>query len=171
VDLLRFLVDTDFSLKDDTLDSGFHNLSSKIDLKPTDWLSFFFDSSYDLRQDVLTSANFDLYINSEDKWSLSLAKRYHVEVNDELTADFNYKINPKWKFRVFNRFDIDIGTLKEQEYTLTRDLHEWEMDISFDQTRGEGSELWFVFRLKAFPDMRLDFGTSFNRRKPGSQSP
>jgi hypothetical protein len=43
------------------------------------------------------------------------------------------------------------------------------MDISFNETDGQGSEIWFVFRLKAFPDATLDlFGTSFNRRKAGA---
>ena len=60
--------------------------------------------------------------------------------------------------------------VKEQEYTLTRDLHCWEMDINFNETRDEGSEIWLVFRLKAFPEMGFDLGTSFNRRKTGSQS-
>ena len=88
-----------------------------------------------------------------------------------ITAELNYVLNPKWKFKIYERFDINHGLQKEQEFTVTRDLHCWEMDISFNEKRGQGSEIWMVFRLKAFPDMAIDlFGTSFNRRKAGSQS-
>ena len=79
-------------------------------------------------------------------------------------------MNQKWTFRIYERFDTDTGTLKEQEYTLTRDLHSWIMDLSFNQTRGQGDEIWLVFTMKAFPDLGFDFGTTFNRRKPGAQS-
>jgi hypothetical protein len=44
------------------------------------------------------------------------------------------------------------------------------MDINFNETRREGSEIWIVFTLKAFPDFMVDLGTSFNKRKAGSQS-
>ncbi len=44
------------------------------------------------------------------------------------------------------------------------------MDINFNETRTKGSEIWIVFTLKAFPDFMVDMGTSFNKRKAGSQS-
>ena len=44
------------------------------------------------------------------------------------------------------------------------------MDINFNEKRKFGNEIWVVFTLKAFPDMMIDFGTSFNKRKAGSQS-
>jgi hypothetical protein len=72
--------------------------------------------------------------------------------------------------RTYSRFDLEHGILKEQEYALTRDLHEWQMDINFNEKRAEGNEIWLVFTLKAFPEMALDLGTSFNKRKAGSQS-
>ena len=92
------------------------------------------------------------------------------QIDDQLTTEFRYKFNPKWMFRTYTRFDLRNGILKEQEYTFTRDLHCWTMDINFNETRNEGNEIWLVFTLKAFPDMAIDFGTSFNKRKAGSQS-
>ena len=44
------------------------------------------------------------------------------------------------------------------------------MDICFNETREKGSELLFVFTLKAFPDMAIEGGSSFNKRKSGSQN-
>ena len=171
VDLLRFITSADFLLKEDPGSGSFNSIKADIEFRPSEWLTFYSDSEYSAQQDQLIFSNFEVYINSENKWSLGFGKRYHVDVDDQITAEFNYVINPKWKFKVYERFDIDGGIQKEQEYTLTRDLHCWEMDISFNETRGQGSEIWMIFRLKAFPDMSIDLmSTGFNKRKAGSQS-
>lgn len=170
VDLFRMLVGTDFRLKGYPTGGGFDTIKSDADFKPTDWLSLYFDSQYDTRKDYLSTANFDLYINGGKKWTLGIGKRLHHDVDDQVTTEIMYKFNPLWAIRFFQRFDVDRGILKEQEYHLTRDLHEWTMDLMFNQTRGEGSEILMLFTLKAFPDIGLDFGSGFNRRKAGSQS-
>ena len=170
VDLLRMILSTDFRLKEDIAKGGFNSVRSDIELKPMDWLAFYFDSDYDIKQERLSSANFDLYLNGGDKWSFDLGKRYQVEADDQITTEIKYRINSKWKVRTYQRVDIGKGTIKEQEYSFIRDLHEWEMDMHFNETRGEGSEIWLVFSLKAFPDSGIEAGTSFNRRKLGSQS-
>jgi len=169
VELLRALISTPFYLKEHPAKGGFSTISTDIDFRPVDQVTFYFDSTYDAQEEYLTTANFDMYLNG-DKWTAGIGKRWNREVDDQLTTDFMYKINPKWKFRAYTRFDLRDGILKEQEFTATRDLHAWTMDINFNETRNEGSEIWMVFTLKAFPDMALDFGTSFNKRKAGSQS-
>ena len=133
-------------------------------------MQFYFDSEYSAQEDRLKTANFDLYINNDDRWKVSLGKRYNRDADDQITSHLEYRINAKWFIRVYERFDLDKGILKEQEYVLTRDLHAWEMDISYNETRGEGSEIWVVYTLKAHPDLAFDFGTSFNKRKAGTQS-
>lgn len=171
VDLLRLILSTDFRLKEHPGQGGFDILKSEADFIPTDWLSLYFDSEYDTRNDRLSTANFDFYINGKDgKWSLGVGKRLNVAADDQITTELSYTINPKWALRFYERIDVKNGILKEQEYTIRRDLHEWFMDINFNETRTQGSEIWIVFTLKAFPDLTLDFGSSFNRRKTGSQS-
>ncbi len=170
VDLLRAIISTPFNLKEDAAKGGFGAISTDIDFRPTEWLTLYFDSSYDTKADHLSTANFDLYINGGEKWSWQLGKRYNRDADDQVTSLVKYKLNQKWALSMYDRFDIDVATLKEQEYIITRDLHAWEMDISFNQTRGRGNELLLVFRLKAFPDIGFDVGSSFNKRKAGSQS-
>jgi len=180
VDLLRIIGKTDFLLKENqTYDGtnilaskgGFNTVTSDIEFRPLDWLTFYSDSEYSAKDSRLTSANFEVYINQGKKWALSIAKRYHVDVDDQITTELTYVLNPKWKFKIYDRFDIGGGGQKEQEFTITRDLHCWEMDMSYNETRGQGSEIWLVFRLKAFPEQTIDlFGTSFNKRKAGGQS-
>jgi len=56
------------------------------------------------------------------------------------------------------------------EYVLTRDMHEWEMDLGIDQQEGQGSTFYVLFRLKAFPDMKLDMlQSNFAPSRPGAQ--
>lgn len=170
VELLRFLLESDFRLKEDPQGGGFDEVRSDMDFRPTDWLTLNFDSMYDTRKDHLATANFDLYINHGDKWRFGVGKRLNHDVDDQLTTDFFYRLNPKWAIKMYERFDLDRGILKEQDFVLSRDLHEWIMDINFNQTRGEGSEALVVFTLKAFPEMEINAGRGFNRRKAGSQS-
>lgn len=172
VDILRFLLKTNFNLKDHPSKGGFDHVKSEIEFNPLKWLTFSSDSDYDTVQEKLNSANFDLYVSDSDKgkWAFNLGKRFSADVDDQITTGVEYMINPKWKFKTYRRFDVMNNIVKEQEYTLTRDLHCWEVDINFNETRNEGSEIWVVFRLKALPDLAFDLlGTSFNKRKAGSQ--
>ncbi len=170
VELLRAVIGTDFALKENPGKGGFNVINTDIDFRPVDRVTLYFDSAYDTREEYLTTANFDLYINGGQKWTAGIGKRWNRAVDDQITTQFTYRINPKWAVRTYNRFDVRSGLHKEQEFTITRDMHEWIMDINFNETRSEGSEIWIVFTLKAFPEMLVDLGTSFNKRKAGSQS-
>jgi len=168
-ELLRLVVESDFRLKEDPGRHGFNNVRVDTEVRPYPWMTLYFDSEYDTIGERLKVANTDLYLNDGDRWNLSISKRYHVDVDDLLTTAFNWKINPKWQFRTYQRYDLESGSLKEQEYGIVRDLHTWTVDLNFNQTRGEGSEIWIVFTLKAFPEIGFDFTTDFNERKAGSQ--
>lgn len=171
VDLLRIGINSDFHLKEHPAKGGFDAVNSIVELTPNDRLRFSLDSSYDTKDHRMRTVNFEFYINQGDpKWSWDVRKRWSPSAFDEITSEFHYTINPKWKFRLYNLFDIWNGGLKEQEYSFTRDLHCWEMDINFNEKRGQGDEIWLVFRLKAFPELLLDLATSFNKRKVGSQT-
>jgi len=135
-----------------------------VDINPTDWLTFYFDSKYDLVNEHLSTANFDIYINGkDDKWKLGIGKRYNRSADDQLTLDYEIKINPKWAFGFYERFDLEGGELKETEYRLMRDLHAWQWDLMFSDTKGEGEEILMSFTLKAYPEMGIDFGKSFDK--------
>lgn len=169
VDLLRFVTASDFYLKEDSRRGGFNNVRTEMDFKPNDWLALYSDSSYDSLEGHLSTANFDLYVNDpKGRWYTSVGKRFNREVDDQITTEVGYRINQKWFLRTYHRTDVQNGIVKEQEYALVRDLHEWEMQVSFNETRFEGSEIFLVFKLKDFPDMMLDFSTGFNRRKRGA---
>ncbi len=172
VDFLIVEAETNFLLKEDVGPSSFNNITTDVEFRPTPWLTFFSDTDYSAQERSLISANQEVQINSkdDDRWSLSLAKRYHRDYDDLVTLGLDYRLNPKWKVNIYERFDLDSGDFLEHQYTLTRDLHCWEMDVSLNHRKNEGSSVWVVFRIKAFPKMSFDlFKTSFNQRTVGSQ--
>jgi hypothetical protein len=60
--------------------------------------------------------------------------------------------------------------MREQQYSISRDLHCWTVDLTYNDKRGYGSTIWLVFRLKAFPENEFGFDQTYHQPKPGSQS-
>lgn len=172
VDLLRFLITTDYLLKYKPEQGKFRfdHVEADLEIHPYSWLNFYADSDYDTNIKKFSTANFDLAANGGDKWYIGLGQRYERAVSNQTTAEFAYRFNPKWKLRVYQRFEAETNTLKEQEYSLYRDLHCWTMEITFNTTRGEGNTIWIIFRIKAFPETGFEINNSYHQRKAGSQS-
>jgi len=189
VDLLRFLVNVNYGLKGTTVGSpaqtsglgatgrrGFNPYDSQLDFNPTDWLTLHNDNEYDFHYGHWNSENFDGTIHN-GKWSFSLGNRYTRSESDMVTTEFDYTINPKWKFKVYNSFPVvnatdgNITSARENDFVITRDLHEWEMDLGIDRQEGQGTTFYVLFRLKASPGMKFNLlQSSFQGSKPGSQT-
>ncbi|MDP2941286.1 MAG: hypothetical protein Q8N85_03410 [Candidatus Omnitrophota bacterium] len=122
-----------------------------------------------------TNANFDINFALGTDRSYSFGQRYQRRGGNELTHSLLWRFNPKWKLSVYLRnqrgHDSSLKRgLREQEYSLTRDLHCWEVSFNWNIKRGEGETAWMIFRLKAFPEMEFEYNQSYHRPKPGSQS-
>lgn len=162
--LLRFICSTDYLLKSKK-DSGFSDLKFDLELTPYKSLRFESDAVYDLRDKVFKTVNLDLSIFSKDRWDFGLGHRYQRSGESELTSEFSWRINPKWKVCVYERFQFDTSSLKEQQYSIYRDLHCWEMEISCNLRREYGESVWIIFRLKAFPEVGFEFNKHYHRPK------
>lgn len=193
VDLLRLLITANYGLKTTTGHRGIDPVDFLTDFNPTNWLTLHEETVYDYHSGHLNSENFSSTVHSGN-WSFGVGNDYNRGGGDQVTTELNYTINPKWKFRIYNSFPLsnsggsglyDImgtngisgtspalaSTARENEYVLTRDLHEWEMDLTIDQQEGHGSTFYVIFRLKAFPNMKADLiNTSFQQSRPGTQS-
>jgi len=168
VDILRFICDTDYLFKPEE-GSRFSDFKFDLELLPYSWLRFEQDLTYDSRDRAFKTVNSDLSASGGEKWYFGVGHRYQRTGESELTSEVFYRINPKWKVRAYERFQFDTQDLKEQEYTIYRDLHCWEMEITYNIKRGYGKTIWIVFRLKAFPEMGFEFNKSYHQPKPGSQ--
>jgi hypothetical protein len=61
-------------------------------------------------------------------------------------------------------------TVRESQYTLRRDRHDWVAEFMYRVDREFGEELFFTVTLKAYPDFPIEFGDSYHQPKIGSQS-
>ena len=120
------------------------------------------------------TVNTDLNFNFGADRSFGIGQRYGRKSSHEVVYSILYRINPKWKLSYYQRYEIGNNPslktgLREQEYSVARDLHCWVMEMTYNVTRDKGESIWFVMRLKAFPEMEFNFDQSYHAPKPGSQ--
>jgi len=192
VDLLRVLITANYGLKTTTGHRGLDPVDLLTDFNPNSWLTFHEETVYDLHAGHFNSEDLSATVHSGN-WSFGLGNDFTRGGGDQLTTEFKYTINPKWKFRIYNSFPLSTtggegfydvtgtngissltgalpNSARLNEYVLTRDMHEWEMDLGIDQQEGQGSTFYVLFRLKAFPDMKLDMlQSNFAPSRPGAQ--
>ena len=78
-----------------------------------------------------------------------LTTRANINVTTQITRD--------WAFRYSASFDLNDGTISNQDYRLSRDLHCWRLE--FTRTiNSNNSEFGFRFYLKAIPELKLTRG-------------
>lgn len=170
IDLVSHILSSDFFFKGKPLGGHFSDiLKSELELRPRKGFRVDMDTDVDRIRGNLIANNTDFYFDKEDKYSIGLGHRYQKDVNDQLTSEVTYRFNPLWKVRVYERFELNGGGLKEQQYVLSRDLHCWLMEVSYHVDRNRGETIWFGFRLKAFPEMGFEFDNTYHEPKAGSQ--
>jgi len=169
VDFAIFRINTDYSLERNTnTNKGFSDFLFDLELIPFSWLRLEQDATFDPKNENFKTVNFDLLANFGKGRSFGLGHRYERKGGKELTSEFNWLINPKWKFRIYERYQfakVKRAGLKEQEYSLVRDLHCWTMDFVYNISKEHGHTFWIIFRLKAFPKVELEFEQSYRSPK------
>ncbi|MBU2540953.1 MAG: hypothetical protein KJ593_03525 [Candidatus Omnitrophica bacterium] len=171
IDLISHILSSSYFFEDKGLGGYFSDtLSSYLELRPLEGLRFDIDTDYDRKRGQVITNGTDFYIDKGDKFSLGVGHRYQRDEDNQFTFDVAYRVNPKWKFRVYERLDFTGGGLSEQQYTISRDLHCWLMDVIYSVDREKGESIWFGFKIKAFPELGFEFDTSYHEPKAGSQS-
>ncbi len=175
VDLATLLISTtyDFTLNKDGLSpqtGPFSPIDFKLELIPYSWAYIQATMSVDPKNYWVQGESIDLVAHWKDKWSLALSNRYERTILDKsmlVTMDGTYKINEKWKARAYERFNTVSGAIEEQEYTITRDLHCWIGELTYNIKANGGQSIWFVFRLKAFPQTPIGLKQTYSRPRFG----
>lgn len=181
IDLLRFIVSTDylFRMKKDKFEfekeGKFDNLKFDLELRPYSWL--YVDAEMELvpKNESISKGSIEASMHPWENFRMAMGYRYEKktpEPRNQLTFDLSYRINPKWRVGVYERFDLQQGSIEEQQFSVTRDLHCWEVEFVYDV---DGSNFikddftfWLVFKIKAFPDLPIGLNRSFSRRPAGS---
>lgn len=177
VDLLRFIASTDYMFRLDKNNIGmksqkFNGVDFKLELIPYTWLYINSDMHVNTKKPTVETMNVDFVAMGGDRWSLSVGQRYYdLEASGKsylVTMDGRYKINDKWMIRVYERFDLDTNKFEQQEYTLSRDLHCWIADFTFDFQDTNNATFWVILRMKAFPDYPIGLKQTYSRPRFGS---
>jgi hypothetical protein len=152
----------------------FRNLNFDLELKPYSW--FFIDGELEItpKNQAVKTGSIETSLRPWDGFRLDLGYRYEKlapEPRSQLTFDLKYTVSPKWRIGLYERFDLQGGLIEEQQISITRDLHCWEVEFVYDV---DGSNLlednftvWLAFKIKAFPDLQLGLSRSFKKRSPG----
>ena len=132
------------------------------------------EATYKPSGDYFSQVNPSIAFDFGKERSIAFGHRYQYKAGKEFTLNSSWRLNPKWKLGVYERYqfvdtpDIRRG-LAEQQYSISRDLHCWVMEVVLGHNRTEGANIWLVFRLKAFPEMEFNFNQSFSTSDSGSQ--
>lgn len=170
VDFMRFVASSNYSFN---IEGRKKRLSDTItfdlEMLPNDWMRFESDATLDRRKRYFTFANFDLKASGK-KVSFGGGYRYERKSSSQMTGEILFDLIKGWSFKVYQRLQFKGNSLvKEQDYSLSKELHCWILDIKYNVLRDRGETIWFALRLKAFPEMSIDYGQTYHEPKPGSQ--
>ena len=170
VDFLRFIGSSDYSFNIEGRRHKWNdNIVFDLEMLPYDWLRFESDATFYRKKRYFSAANFDLKASGED-FAWGGGYRYERKSSSQFTGEILCNLFKGWSVKVYERFEFKGNTLvKEQTYSVSRDLHCWILDVNYNVIRGKGETIWFAIRLKAFPDLSLDYNQSYHEPKPGSQ--
>ena len=114
----------------------------------------------------------------QGQWFLGLGHRYSQNDKTEDVLQFDWRLSEKWEISTFHRFtwkEVVSGVkrfnnMREYQYVLRRDLHDWIAELVYRVDREFGEELYLTLSLKAYPQMPIEMQTSYHEPKLGSQS-
>lgn len=162
--------------------SRFDNIKADLEIYPVRNISFNSDAQYQIQERHFSKVNANLTFHSRENVLIDEypepreRSRYRVSLGHRYTRDsslgtlgLTYNLTPKLQFRQSIRYEYSTGDLEKQQYALRFDLHCWWMDLGLDLNQhergGKDTTIWLAFRLKAFPDINVDFSQTFDSAK------
>ncbi len=114
----------------------------------------------------------------QGQWYAGLGHRYSRNDKTESVLQWDWRLTEKWQVGAFNRYtwkEVVGGAkrfenLREYQYNLRRDLHDWVAEFVYRVDREYGEEVFLTLTLKAYPELPIEMETSYHQPKQGSQS-
>jgi len=173
VNLLEWELATDINLHENELmfpgvSTPVSNVFNTVEWKPLPWLGVRSYASIPTTGDSYTEFNNSLLWQPVPALEFSVGNSY-IE-NSPLFPDSNlfyartfYRLNEHWQFATQHVIDTQGSeALREQVYTVYRDLTAWQLGFSFADRKVNVNDreqiFYFSLTLKAFPDLTLSTG-------------
>src|SRR5690606_31615480 len=84
-----------------------------------------------------------------------------------LRANLSFQPTANWSLHWNTSYSITDGEFVDHYLTLTRDLHDWEANFDFSRGLNGNFNFQFRVRLRANPDIKLDYEQRGQRPVPG----
>ena len=91
------------------------NVGYDIELRPFSWMGIDSDALYNTREKHFDNVNFDTWFE-HGKFRVALGQRYVFDSGNQTTLDVRYRLNKDWEIKLYERYDIDRGLVKEQSF-------------------------------------------------------
>ncbi|MBP5640330.1 MAG: LPS-assembly protein LptD [Victivallales bacterium] len=158
---------------------------SRLDIYPCEWLTFWSAILHDIGEGDIQCGetgfrygkihDFNLscrYVYRNDHMSRSVYSmgstlvdltgessyyKKYFETADTINVTFHVPLldDEKMSFDVEAEYDFEKNTLSEHKYIINKDLHCWTMSFGVGWDNGD-FEAMILFRLKAFPNVKVD---------------
>jgi LPS-assembly protein len=139
----------------------FDDLYSDFIFKPRTWIALESQLRYGINDNHLNMSFHQLTFTPNDRWSWSIGHWYlhpgFIDVGDNIiTSTFFYRLNENWGTRASQYFNLKVGRIQEQDYSLYRDLRSCTAAVTFrliNNGSGQPLDYGFAFSisLKAVP--------------------
>lgn len=181
--LLRARTSTTYDMRPRVLgathrDQRFSYLRQEFYLTPSTRFDTSVMANYALRpkkiKDVMTVLSLR---SSRDMWRLRFSGNYmdprvstlmFSPLAGKETLDFGAELTfvlfTNYRISVSETYDMATAMWKSRNYSLYRDLHDWEAELNYSQIEGQDKRLSFRLNLKAFPGRPLTVSESELKR-------
>jgi lipopolysaccharide assembly outer membrane protein LptD (OstA) len=161
---------TDWRLDRRSDQTTFSDLYSDLVLRPKSWLTLESLVRYDIEDGDWRMSYNTFIIQPNNIWSWRFGHYYLRDDirpsptalgvgNNVFASTMTYRLNENYGFRMSHYFDAESGELREQAYTIYRDLRSWTAALAFlirdNPVGGEDFSVAFTFSLKAFPRVTM----------------
>jgi hypothetical protein len=82
---------------------------------------------------------------------------YNIPPTTNVTSDFAFNLTPHWGAHWNTSYDLEHHAFATQNVQLQRDLHDWQALFGYTQSTNGNFAFTFTIRLKADPDIKLDY--------------
>jgi lipopolysaccharide assembly outer membrane protein LptD (OstA) len=166
----------DFHPDEEYSRGGFSIWTGELQMRPYEWLQYEIRYEYDMIRDKFREFNQDLMARKGRFHVLFghrlVTKRTFIGAkgNNQFVLDAGVWLNNLWKLGAHIRWDAEDHELEEWQIAATRDLHDFLLDLGYNVRNSDidnsNKELFFLFRLKAFPQYDLKTGNRASFAEP-----
>lgn len=168
IDIVSLNTYANYAFNEENNDSRWKTATGELILRPYSWLQVRSQVNVDLKQHRRTGNDSDIALRTKYV-DVSINHRYVLTSKESIAADRFFsrethiltlngkaRLNERWNFGGYFRWEIKRHNFREYEWFFERDLHDWMVtfgqNIKHTEINWLDHEIFLELRLKAFPD-------------------